>query len=336
MDGTSRTRVTLWGLGVLGVAGTAALGAAALGRRRGRRRAEQLWRERRLERVVELGSTARLSILPLVDAVAVDDELATEPGVSYLVATDHCRILFDVGYNRRREDPSPLLANMARLGVTLDSFDTIVISHNHLDHVGGQGWSRQRTFSLGNDQQPLEGKRVITPVPMTYPGLEPVHAPDPMVLAPGVATTGTIARQLFLGWVEEQAMVVNVEGRGLVVVVGCGHQTLPKLLERVEEVFEPPLYGVVGGLHYPVPHGRERMLGLDAQRLLASGDGPLHPVTESEVRDDLEALAARAPGLVALSPHDSSDEAISWFRDRFGDAARDLRVGDRIEVGPRP
>lgn len=336
MDDSSSRKRAWWTLAAVGAAVPLALGGLAWSRRRGRARAERRWLDDRPEPITDLGSTSRLSILPLVDAVAVDDELATEPGVSYLVATDHCRILFDVGYNRRREDPSPLLANMARLGVTLDSFDTIVISHNHLDHVGGQGWSRQRTFSLGNDQQPLEGKRVITPVPMTYPGLEPVHAPDPMVLAPGVATTGTIARQLFLGWVEEQALVVNVEGRGLVVIVGCGHQTLPKLLEQVEAVFEPPVYGIVGGLHYPVPHGRERMLGLDAQRLLASGDGPLAPVTESEVREDLETLAARRPGLVALSPHDSSDEAISWVRDRFDDAARDLRVGDRIEVGPRP
>jgi metal-dependent hydrolase (beta-lactamase superfamily II) len=139
-----------------------------------------------------------------------------------------------------------------------------------------------------------------------------------------------------MGWVEEQALVVNVTDRGLVLVVGCGHQTLPRLLERVGDVFGAPVWGVVGGLHYPVPHGRERLLGLDAQRLLASGDGPLDPLTEAEVREHIEALAEHEPGLVALSPHDSSDEAIGWFRDRFGDAAREVRVGERITIGARP
>ncbi len=330
------TRRTLWTLGALGGAVPAAFGALALRRRRGRARAEQIWRDERPAPVDGLGSTAYLSILPLVEAAATSDDLETEAGVSYLVETEGSRILFDVGFNRRRVNPSPLLHNMARLELTTDDFDTIVISHNHLDHVGGLGWSRRGTFSLGNAQLPLAGKRVITPVPMTYPGLDPVHAPEPMVLAPGVATTGTIARQLFMGWVEEQALVVNVAGRGLVLVVGCGHQTLPKLLERVAEVFEPPLWGVVGGLHYPVPHGRERLLGIDAQRLLASGSGPLNPVTEADVREHIEALAALEPGLVALSPHDSSDEAISWFRKRFNDAFRDLRVGGRIEVGEAP
>lgn len=285
---------------------------------------------------VDPGVTSFLSILPLVDALAGADDLATEPGVAYLIETEGSRVLFDVAYNRHREDPSPLLRNMARLGVSISDFDTVVISHNHLDHVGGLRWSRRKTFSLGTTQVPLAGKRVITPVPMTYPGLDPVHAPHPLVLAPGVATTGTIHRKLFMGEVEEQALVVNVAGQGLVIVVGCGHQTLPRLLERVDAVFGLPLWGVVGGLHYPVPHGRERLFGFDAQRLLASGSGPLHPLSETEVRDDLEALAARRPGLVALSPHDSSDEAIAWVRDCFDEAAHDLRVGERIDVGRRP
>ncbi len=329
-------KLTAWTLGAMGVAATAALGALALTRRRGRARAERLWREHRPAPVTDLGATSFLSILPLVDAIAADEELRTEAGVSYLVETDGSRILFDVGFNRLREDPSPLLANMARLGLTTESFDTIVISHNHLDHVGGAEWGRRGTFSLGNEQLPLPADtRVITPVPMTYPDLEPVHAPEPMVLAPGVATTGTIPRQLFMGWVEEQALAVNVEGHGLVLIVGCGHQTLPKLLGRVEEVFEPPVWGVVGGLHYPVPHGRVRMRGIDAQRLMASGSGPWHPITRQEVLEELNTLAALRPGLVALSAHDSSDDAISWVDELFGAAARRLRVGERIEVGTR-
>jgi 7,8-dihydropterin-6-yl-methyl-4-(beta-D-ribofuranosyl)aminobenzene 5'-phosphate synthase len=328
-------KVALGSVCTLGAVLAAGVGALSLSRGLGRARAERLWRSNRPTRVAELGTTSFLSILPLVEAAAASDDLATEPGVSYLIETEGSRILFDVGLNLRREDPSPLQHNMARLGLTTDDFDTVVISHNHPDHVGGLEWSRHKTFALGTSQAPLEGKRVITPVQMTYPGLEPVAAPEPMALAPGVATTGTIPRQLFMGWVEEQALVVNVSGHGLVLVVGCGHQTLPKLLERVAEVFEPPLWGVVGGLHYPVPHGRGRLLGIDVQRLLASGNGPLHPVTEAEVHAHLDALAALEPGLVALSPHDSSDEAISWVRERFGKASRALLVGERITVGTR-
>jgi metal-dependent hydrolase (beta-lactamase superfamily II) len=94
---------------------------------------------------------------------------------------------------------------------------------------------------------------------MTYPGLSPIHAGEPTGIGKGVASTGTIPRQLVFGWIDEQALVVNVADRGTVLIVGCGHQTIPKLLERYDEVFDEPLYGIVGGLHFPVPEGSHRL-----------------------------------------------------------------------------
>jgi 7,8-dihydropterin-6-yl-methyl-4-(beta-D-ribofuranosyl)aminobenzene 5'-phosphate synthase len=48
---------------------------------------------------------------------------------------------------------------------------------------------------------------------------------------------------------------------------------------------------------------------------------------------DIELLKSRAPGLVSIGGHDSSDEAIGWFRDAFGAAYQELRVGRPITVG---
>jgi len=224
------------------------------------------------------------------------------------------------------------LHNMQALGIGLNDFDTIVISHNHADHVGGMKWPRHRTFSLGNEQFDLSGKRVFTPVPMTYPGLTPVHVKDPTVIAEGVATTGTIPRQLLIGWVEEQALVVNVAGKGLVLIVGCGHQTVPKLVSRTQAVFSEPIHGLVGGLHYPVPKGRAVVLGLPLQKLIASGDGPLRPVNQEEISANIDMLRHLDLDLVGLSGHDSSDEVIQQFRTAFGSVHRDVRVGERIVV----
>lgn len=72
---------------------------------------------------------------------------------------------------------------------------------------------------------------------------------------------------------------MNVEGKGIVLIVGCGHQTIPKLLKRYDDVFDEPLYGIVGGLHFPVPEGRLKLLGLDVQRRLASGEGIFSPIS---------------------------------------------------------
>jgi metal-dependent hydrolase (beta-lactamase superfamily II) len=299
---------------------------------RGIERAEEAWQAYEAPKVGDFGSTQSLSILPLVDRHTSQPGLQTEAGVSYLIRTDHGTLLFDVGENLHSTNPSPLLHNMQALGIGMEDFDTIVISHNHLDHVGGMKWARKRTFSLGNEQLDLTGKRAFTPVPMTYPGLAPVHAEDPTVIAEGVATTGTIPRQLFIGWVDEQALVVNVKGRGLVLIVGCGHQTVPKLIQRTQAVFSEPIYGLVGGLHYPLPKGRAVVLGLPIQKLVGSGDGPLKPLTEEEVSANIEMLSRLDLGVVGLSGHDSSDEVIEQFRTAFGSAYHDVRVGEPIVV----
>ena len=134
------------------------------------------------------------------------------------------------------------------------------------------------------------------------------------------------------GWIDEQALVVQVAGRGAVIIVGCGHQTIPRLLQRYDETFGQPLYGIVGGFHYPVPEGRLKMMGINAQRRLASGDGILSPIDMDDVEAELGELRARNLGLIGIGGHDSSDQVIAMFADAFGDAYRHIRVGEPIVV----
>lgn len=273
-----------------------------------------------------MGSTRRLEILPLVDWATAAPGLRGEAGVSYLVRTDGSTILFDVGGNLKAEAPSPLEANMQRLGVRLADIEAIVISHPHMDHVGGVPFARQGTFSLGNQQVELRDKRVIVPAAMTYPGVQPVVAQDPMVLAPGVVTTGPLTGALPIGPVQEQALAVRVQDRGVVVIVGCGHQGLARLLARTRQLFDEPLYGLVGGLHYPVPRGRIVNAGVDVQRWATYGNAP--GPSPGDVQREIDLLAAWQPQWVSLSPHDSSDEMIELFRTTFGARFHDLRVGE--------
>jgi hypothetical protein len=128
---------------------------------------------------------------------------------------------------------------------------------------------------------------------------------------------------------------VNVEGKGIVLIVGCGHQTIPKLLKRYDDVFDEPLHGIVGGLHFPVPEGRLKLLGLDVQRRLASGEGIFSPITMDVVEQELAMLEARDLGVVGVGGHDSSDEVISMYEEAFGDRYEPVEVGRRIVVaGP--
>jgi 7,8-dihydropterin-6-yl-methyl-4-(beta-D-ribofuranosyl)aminobenzene 5'-phosphate synthase len=298
----------------------------------GKRQADRAWSRATVSKLSGVGSTRSLAILPLVDWFVARPDLRGEAGVSYLIRTDRRTILMDTGLNLGRADPSPLLHNMRALGVSLADIDTVVISHRHADHVGGLGWLRRKTFSLGNKQLPLDGKQLIVPTPMTYPGAVVRCAPEPTVVAPGVATTGTIRAQLYVGRIDEHALAVRVEGKGIVLVVGCGHQTLPRILERAGQLFEEPVYGVVGGLHYPFPRGRLQTFGLDLQNLLVYG--PLRGPRLVDVRRDVRRLAEHHPAWVSLSAHDSSDEMIREFRQDFPGVYRDLKVGEWQTIAP--
>lgn len=300
---------------------------------RGRRTVERQWNGERVRPLDDIGTTASLEVLPLSDWNVHTSELQGEAGVSYLIRTDTITLLFDLGLNQRQTDPSPLLHNMRALGVSPEDVDTIFISHNHPDHVGGMPWTRQRTFSLTARQIELGAKAVYVPEPMTYPGVEPITVEAPMRIADGVASIGVIPNQLFfLGWTREQALAVNVAGKGIVLIVGCGHQTLSKIVARARALFEAPIYGVIGGLHYPVTEGRLEVLGVPVQRFVGTGKPPWRPITRQEVERDIAILRELEPQVVALSPHDSCDASIEQFRSAFASAYRDVRVGEVIAV----
>lgn len=290
------------------------------------------WDRLNIAKVTDFGATSTLEILPLVNWHSARDDLRTEPGVAYLIRTDDQTILFDLGFNRFQESPSPLEYNMLQLDVDKKEIDTIFISHPHRDHVGGVEWAKKMTFGFGLEQPSLDEVTVYAPVPMTYPNISVQTVNRPRALSTGVASTGPIARRLFVGRIDEQALVINLKGRGLVVIVGCGHQTVPKLLERVQAAFDEPLYAIVGDLHYPVPRGRLFIAGVDAQRRLASGEGIFAPIEQATINRDVD-LLSRGLGFLALGGHDTNDIVLDNFAELMGDGFVRVEVGRPILFG---
>lgn len=261
----------------------------------------------------EIGSTNSLSILPLYEEWASSNAFQSGHGVSYLIKTDQTTILMDLGNNEKNVQPTPLQHNMEQLSVSMEDIDALVISHNHPDHVGGIANWKRGTIAASKQMESLSGKKIYLPVQLNCPGLKPELALEPMAIAPGVASLG---RQPFvqpfpfclwepLGY--EQSLVVHVEGKGLVIITGCGHPTMERIVERAEAAFSLPVIGIVGGLHYERAH-------------------------EEALTPHLEFLALRSPMLVALSPHDSSGGVLQIFEAAFPKAYRYITIGRAIEL----
>jgi len=263
--------------------------------------------------VPQLAMTTRLEIIPMYEEASSTASLIQGHGVSYLIHTDSTTLLLDVGNNPDQTSVAPFMQNMQALGIEWDEVSRIVISHPHPDHVGGTKAWQDHTVSIGDFELPgdLGDRLIFVPTPVTFKNA--VHATIPTLPAPDVATTGVVSYlevfpiSLFEPKGSEQALVVHVAGKGLVLITGCGHPGLEKLVERAETLYGQAVVGVVGGLHYENAHAED-------------------------VQPHIQFLQARPIELIALSPHDSGPEAMAAFEKAFPGAYHRLAVGEAIHL----
>jgi 7,8-dihydropterin-6-yl-methyl-4-(beta-D-ribofuranosyl)aminobenzene 5'-phosphate synthase len=314
--------------GAVTVAGLAALAGRFA---RARAAADRAWTVPVERRLSDLGEVDEVTILPLVERLTAGDQLHGEAGLSYLVRAGAGTLLFDTGLNLRGVERPALVENAAALGVDLEDLDGVVISHLHADHVGGPQMVRRHTFGFA--PEPLEPRGLPAYVPtqaMNHARAEVVPTTGPRVVAPGVAVLPPLPAALFvLGPVLEQAVVINVRGFGLVVLTGCGHPPMERVLAVTEEVLDVPIRAVVGGLHLPV-----HALGtpLIPQAVLGNPHWPWQPISERDAEHVIDEIRARGPRLVGLSPHDSTPWTFDAFERVFGDRYRTLRVGEEVRI----
>jgi len=304
---------------------------------KGRKKGEDLLLSLKLEKISDFGSVNKLSILPLIDYYAKNSDYSTEEGASFFIEADDNKILFDVGLNKRNEHPSPLLKNMILEGIDPGAADMIFISHLHRDHLGGTEYEKKREFSLSAGDVKLKNIPVYAPDSVSpsknNPGPLVKVIAEPEVLDKGIASIGVHPRSLFLiGYTLEHSMVINLKGKGLVIIIGCGHQGIEAILERVEMIFNEPVYAIIGGLHFPVNGGRVMAGPFNMQNIVGVDSRPWKGIVESHVESAIEKIKSYNPQIVAISAHDSSDWAIEKFKAEFGDRYREIIVGERIEL----
>lgn len=297
---------------------------------RGQREAEErnAWRIGRAG-PLELPTLQSLDITVVVEQKHEQGFLGN-PGVSYLVVTDRGSLLMDIGFGG--ETPA-FRHNARRLGLTPAAAQALLISHLHLDHMGGMQAQRSRRIGL-----PAEIARGLAAGPSGWPcyvpdtcsgdGLDIRVVEGPVLLEAGLGTTGPLARMLFFfGLTEEQAIVARLEGKGLVVLTGCGHPTVEVILRMVRRLCDEPLYAIAGGLHFPVSRSRGRKLGIELQQMVGTGKPAWQRIGDADLGRAIDALNEAAPRRVLLSAHDTCDYALDRFAAELNAEVETLHAG---------
>jgi 7,8-dihydropterin-6-yl-methyl-4-(beta-D-ribofuranosyl)aminobenzene 5'-phosphate synthase len=216
--------------------------------------------------------------------------LRAEHGFSALVTVRRgpttTTLLFDTGLS-----PDAMVVNAERLGVDLGAIQAVVLSHGHFDHAGGLAglagksgvrslpmvvhplvWTNRRLAVAGREPQlmPTLSKRALE-----GEGLAVIERREPSLLVDGcVLITGEIDRttdyergmppshQAWTGsqWqhdplvLDDQALVVNLRGQGLVVLTGCGHAGAVNIVRHAMRLTGVGrLHALLGGLHLGGP-----------------------------------------------------------------------------------
>jgi 7,8-dihydropterin-6-yl-methyl-4-(beta-D-ribofuranosyl)aminobenzene 5'-phosphate synthase len=241
----------------------------------------------------EAPSPTRNRITVIYDNVPYDKRLKTDWGFAALVEYRGQSVLFDTGANGEI-----LLANMRTLGIDPAAVSQVFLSHVHSDHTGGLltflAVSSKPPVYLLTAFGPAFLGRVLarTKATETSPGME---------IAPGMFTTGKVA-----GGVPEQALVIRTQ-QGLVVITGCAHPGVVRMLQAAISLSGEPVYMVIGGFH-------------------------LYDSSSTEISAVLTGLRHQGVRKVAPS-HCTGDAAISMFAHEYGEDFIPSGAGIVIPLG---
>lgn len=262
--------------------------------------------------------------------------LKSKHGLSFFIKAkiddSEVTIMMDTG-----PTPEDLLHNVAAMDINLQNVDVIALSHGHYDHTGGLIAALKRM----KKRVPVIGHpTVFGPKLKIMPHLKFIGAPfiasevesaggvplltaDSVKIADGITVTGEVPRitafESVRGFwnvhnrkfvedkmLDDQSLVIDVEGKGLVVVAGCAHAGIINTIKYAQKITgNSRVYAVLGGFH---------LGNAENERIQATVD-------------ELEKLDPKFVGPC----HCTGKKAVKKIAEAFGDRCQPLHTGDIIE-----
>ncbi|MCK5768326.1 MAG: MBL fold metallo-hydrolase [Candidatus Atribacteria bacterium] len=188
------------------------------------------------EEKTPVAAAKNLNITVCYDNNPYKEKLITAWGFSCVIRGTEKTILFDTG-----GDGSILLTNLEELGINPKEIDLVVLSHIHGDHVGGLP-----SFLEKNSE-------VVVYLPKSFPkdfkdkvkeyGAKIVEVQESLKICQEVYSTGEMGT-----WIKEQSLIIQTKKR-LIVITGCAHPGIVKIVNKVKDLFKDDVFLVMGGFH---------------------------------------------------------------------------------------
>ena len=216
-------------------------------------------------------STGQITVL--YDAFGKDAAMRKDWGFSALVEVAGKRILFDTG-----DDRDIFAANVKAKGVDLTNLDFVILSHRHSDHMAGLShvlsvnpkvkiYAPQEGFGIYGSSIPSSFYRKDSSLPPEmryYDGRPPdilklgrawqdanIELIDKTTeIAPGITLIALVSETPGTRELKELSLAVNTPD-GLVLVVGCSHPGIEKIVEAAAAI-NPKIRLIAGGFHLVV------------------------------------------------------------------------------------
>jgi len=215
----------------------------------------------------------------------LDDTLLAEHGLSLLITVYQGEmkrtILFDTGYTK-----VGVLHNIEQLGLNIEEIEAIVISHGHMDHTGSlygildkipktiplvvhPGAFEYPRYTRTPDGSTRLFPRTLVKDELEQKNVEIVESESPTLIADDmIMVTGEVERitefekgmpnalkekdgeLVFDPFVDDQSIVVKLNGKGLVVISGCAHAGIINTIMFAQKTTgENNIQAVLGGFH---------------------------------------------------------------------------------------
>jgi 7,8-dihydropterin-6-yl-methyl-4-(beta-D-ribofuranosyl)aminobenzene 5'-phosphate synthase len=255
-------------------------------------------------------------------------------GYAALIEYGGKRILFDTGNN------GDVLAHNAKAkGIDLSKLDFVVMSHRHGDHMGGLAYllsvnptvkiyAPKEGFGVYGGDLPSTFYRKDTSLPpeqryydgappevmrfgAAWPGANFQLVDKNIEIAPGIHLLALVSDKPGTLELRELSLAISTPD-GLVIVVGCSHPGIDKIVEAATKI-NPRIYFIAGGFH-----------------LVVSKDEEIEKIVVA-LRDTYK-VAYVAPG------HCTGEPTFTALKKAFGDRYLYAGLGTTFALGgaPRP